>query len=574
MHSQSSIDSEWGNESPPRISPSRKQITTPVRDALTRQVEQSTERRRRARRDKTVKASADSVTALYREESDQLVRDFNQILIRSNRDLTERLDLTVERHAKIHQDKLLQAAAEHDRVRQFAEREKLRVFLEEEQIRLKKEEQQQREIARLKQEKARQEEEARQRVLQQKLKEEEAARKAAEQAKQIRDAEARAKAEKEEALAAQKQKAEREEAERKAKEQAEKTKAQQAQVALPVTQAATVPIPVPSQSASSTQRSNAEREAVHQQYLDLHKRLKAYRDWMTTEGKKIPALKSLVGDSRRELRIKAGQITTDRNNSKATIFAIRQVLNKAKETGNLLSQDIRPFIISHPIPPLADESEAQFPALLLYLLHMFAKFILAQFISEAGKDDGKILQEIGLIAASIFADPVYTWNGIPLVDLMLAKYHRVCPVLFGIYGREDTVRGRERLGWLSVDGKSRSTNDHHQRMLGLSSGFAALTLRAFKNHPAIPMSAYWRAVAVVVDTPPADLTTTHMVVLKGLLRDYAAKFIEFYGGTALALLRASVIEVPKRAPPAATEGANLLKVLPDLWKRGLFLTVE
>lgn len=570
LHSQSSVDSEWGNESPPRISPSSKRLsTTPVRDAITRQLEQSTERRRRARRDKSVQASADNFTELHREQGAQLLRDFNQMLIRHNHETTQRLDSTFEEHRKIHKEQLLHAAAEHDRVREFAERERLRVFLEEEKIRLEKEEEQRREIARLQQEKARKEEEARQRILEQKLKEEEAARKAAEQARKIREAEARAKAEKEEALAAEKQKAERDEAERKAKEQAEQAKIQQAKVA----QVAPTAVPSSSQQAS-LDPSIAEREAIHQQYLDLHKRLKEFRVYITTEGKNIPALKALIGDARRELRTKVGQITTERKNSKATIFKIREILTKAKETQHLLSQDIRPFIISHPIPPLANESDLQVAGLFIYLLHMFSKFILAQFISEAGKEDGKILQEIGLIAASIFADQAYTFHGVPLVDMLLAKYHRVCPVLFGIYGPENTVRGRERLGWLSVDGKSRSTNDHHQRMQGLSSGFAALTLRAFRHQPAIPISAYWRAATVVVNTPTADLTTTHLVVLKGLLRDYAGKFIEFYGGTAKSFLHAATIELPKRAPPAATEGANLLKVLPDVWKRSILLTIE
>ncbi|KAF2197857.1 GLE1-domain-containing protein [Delitschia confertaspora ATCC 74209] len=588
MRTATSVDSMWFGGSPSRFSPSSKNLRTPPRDALQRQLDQSTERRRHSRRYSPRQAIQSSP---YSEQSEQLVRDFNQILLRTTDIFSQELDTAAAERAREHSEELARADREHTRIREYAEREAEIVRLREEEEQRKKEEEQRAELERIRQAKARLEAEARQRILEAKLKEEEAARKAAEQAKQLKEAEDRVKAHKERELAAQKQKAEKEEADRKAKEAAEKAKAeqlkaeqakaaeiraqqtQQAQPAQPVQPVEDAPRPTPAPSSApvpASQSSTAPDEATHQKFLDLHKKLKDFRKWAVVEAKKVAVTEKLIGDSRRELRVRTGQITADRNASKATIAKIRDILTTAKTTGSL-TVDVRPFIISQPIPQLANEAEAQYPAVLLYLLNTFSKAILNQFISEASKDDGKILQEIGLIAASIFADEQYFWKGISLVDVMLAKYHRTCPVLYGIYGNENTAAGRQRLGWLGIDGVPHQVNVHNQRMLGLSSGFAALTLRASKARPPIPMSEYWRAIANILNTPSGDLTSTHYIAMRGLIREYAAKFINFYGQAAIAVLRVAVAEFPKRAPPKADDAANMLAVLHDVWEKTVLL---
>jgi nucleoporin GLE1 len=277
-------------------------------------------------------------------------------------------------------------------------------------------------------------------------------------------------------------------------------------------------------------------------------------------------LKGPVGDLRRDMRRTTGQVTVKREDSKVVITKLREIIRRARDVGGP-TVDIRQFIISHPLPTLADEREAQYPAILLYAFICFEKTVLKQFESEAIHDDGRIVQELGAIAASLFVDKEFAWKGIPLTDLLLAKFHRVCPLLFGISGDMRSPAGMARLGLLPLGdtGAYLSTNDYQQRMQGMGAGYAAITLRAVAA-PALPISEYWRALASLCNTPPEKISAGHYLVAKGLVKDSARKVIGFYGAQGRALLRQATIVLPGRAPQNLSETANLLSVLPDHWK--------
>lgn len=153
----------------------------------------------------------------------------------------------------------------------------------------------------------------------------------------------------------------------------------------------------------------------------------------------------------------------------------------------------------------------------------------------------------------------------PLIDLLLAKYHRACPILFGISGHMNTKDGQARLGWVPISGSDPTVIEYNQRMQGLASGYAAMSLRHVAI-PAIPMSEYWRAVSSICNTAPQNLYSGHFMVLKGLIRDFARRFITFYGAQAIGVLRKAAIVLPSRAPQRAADTASLVKVLPDVWK--------
>ncbi|KAF2189612.1 hypothetical protein K469DRAFT_44087 [Zopfia rhizophila CBS 207.26] len=575
MHTTSSFGSSWIDGSLSRHSPSRNGVVTPAQDGARRSIDRSEERKHRSRRE-TIDMDA------FESPSRQIVLEFSQMLIKSDRDFNERLDLAAAEHAKVHNEQLSKAALEHERVRERAERERQRILLEQEQLRLKQEEEQRREIERLQreveQEKTKQEAEARQRSLEAKRREAEAARQKSEQERQIHEADAKLKAQREQQEAARRRKAEQEEADRKAKETTEKAQSQTTLQSARTPQISSAPVSTPTPAASTAvnqptpaEASSPDREELHAKYLELHQRMKNFRKSFIAEAKQFPAIAKLPGEGRREMRLRLGQITADRAASKTTIARIRRTLDEAKMI-NGPTVDLRPWIVSQPLPALSD-AEAQYPSLLLFILLNFVKMVVKQFDQEAANEDGKIIQEIGLIAASILADPKYMWNDVPLVDLLLAKYHRACPILFGIHGSTSTADGQARLGWLA--NAAPTANAYNQRMRGLGSGYASLSLRAFaSNRPAIPMSEYWRAVASICNTPSQHLYSGHFMVLKGLVGDYAAKFIGFYGAPAKALLRKAVIELPSRAPTRAADAANLLRVLPDVWKTTLHLSLE
>lgn len=499
------------------------------------------------------------------------------MLLRSDAEFTERLDKTAAENAQAYQEQLLMAAAEHEKVRTEAELEKKRSDEEEAARQREREAKVRREVERLEAEKAR---EARERELEAKKREAEAARQAAEHQRKLKEAEAKAKAQKEEEEAARRKKLEQEEEARKAQVAADeaKAKAEALKQPLPPTQAPASKAPVSSLLATSSTAAaasassagpttstaaSADVEIIHTKYMELHRRMKEFwkpfKKECATPGN---PMKALVGDLRRDMRKCISQVSTSRQDSKLIITKLRALFATARNAGGP-TVDIRPFIISREIPPISDDSQAQYPAILLYAFICFEKFVIKQFASEAANDDGRVTIELGAIAASLLMDKDLVWNGVPLIDLILAKYHSACPILFGVRGDMKTVDGMRRLGCFSA-GQQIPTNDYHERMLGLGRGFAAMSLRLVVA-PAIPLSEYWRLVARLCNTPEDAIYTGHFYVLKGLVRDHVKKIVQLYGRPGMALLRYACSAFPKRAPARAKAAAGIVSCLPDVW---------
>lgn len=188
---------------------------------------------------------------------------------------------------------------------------------------------------------------------------------------------------------------------------------------------------------------------------------------------------------------------------------------------------------------------------------------MAQFVDEASANP-KAADPVGIVASHIFALPDFRWQGSSLIDILLAKMHVVAPVIFGIYGPEDTVQGKTRLGWWREDGQSEGPfvpqQRHFERMTGLGSGFAAISLRNYekaKVENPYPDRHYWEALAKVTNVPPSEMTQTHFVILKGLIENYESKFIGFYGGAALAALRLVLVELPSKVTSPSVASKSL-----------------
>jgi nucleoporin GLE1 len=547
MNTTASFGSSFMEGSPSRQSPSRNAVRTP-RGSIVRDP--------------------------YDSPSRQLALEFSLKLTLSDREFNERLDQAAAERAKHHERQLDRAAEEHQKVLRGAELEVQRIALEEEQARSRREEEQQQEIERLKRLKAQQEADAQQRALEARQREEEAARQAAEHQRKLQETEARLKVQREQEAAAERQKKEQEEADRRAKDAAEKARAQPAppQARQPAPLSAPLTAPTSTSAAPrapAAPATTAHADQIHAKYLELHARMKEFRVAFANQHKqKGSPLKAPVGDTRRNIRLRLGQINTDRKDSVAAIKKLREdSFNVALSTPGP-TVDIRPYLISQDIPQLANEAEAQYPAFLLYLWICFEKFVLKQFEKEAASSDGRTIQEIGLIAASLLADQRYMWKGIPLTDIVVAKLHRICPLLFGVRGTMSTMEGRARLGWLPIDKAEPNEEQYGQRMRGLGAGYAALSLRSFNaKAPAIPMSEYWRAVVSICNTPAEHLWPGHFAILYGLLRDYHKKFLTFYGAQARGVLRRATYDLPARAPPRCKDAAGPVSVLPLGWKK-------
>lgn len=485
----------------------------------------------------------------------------------SDRNFNEKLDLAAADRAKLHAEQLALAANQHTKVRRGAELEVERIKLAFEVAETKRQEAQRREVERLKEEKVQQDLEAQRKLAEAKQRAVESVRRSQEVRKKIEEAEATLKAQKDQEAAAEQQKKLQDEAKLKATEAAAAT--QKAQDQQKPQQASTQPVAAPQTSTVSKPAPNtqgpANVEDIHQKYLELHLRMKKFRVEFWNEHKKPQSpLKQPVGDARRAIRTRLGQINIDRKDSVAAIKRLRtECFDMAMTTPGPMV-DIRPFIISHQIPQVSNANEVLYPAFLLYVWICFEKFLLKQFEKEAANEDGRIIQEIGLIAASLLGDQKYMWNGIPFTDILLAKLHRSCPPLFGIRGTMDTAAGRLRLGFLPTS----TVDTYNQRLRGIGAGFAAMSLRTFAaKAPAMPISEYWRAIVSICNTPPEHLWPGHFALLSGLIRDYYKKFLAFYGVPARGVLRRATVDLPARAPARCRDAAGTVSVLPESWKK-------
>lgn len=212
-----------------------------------------------------------------------------------------------------------------------------------------------------------------------------------------------------------------------------------------------------------------------------------------------------------------------------------------------------------------DPNNAELPSLFLYLVNQLAKCVIKQFISESSANT-KTADPIGVLVATVFSAPELHWCGESLIDILIAKFHVVCPVLFGARGNEETKQGREALGYQRAGDGHISPANHYTRQVGLAAGFAAVTLRDFsrskKTNP-YPMRHYWEAFAGIVNTAVKDLSTTQCVVLKAMVENYEQRFLLFYGHAGMAALRLALVDIPENAKASgnSTPGVNLLDVL-------------
>ncbi|KAF2496101.1 GLE1-domain-containing protein [Lophium mytilinum] len=587
-HSSGSMESAY---SPP----SRSSSQSPIRyayDSPTRQIYAETDRRRRRSNQRALE--------MIDSPSRQLMVEFGQMMLHSEAIHNLRLDQATADYVKPQQEILAAAATQHARLLRYAEGE-LRIELmelerqriEAEIMQARRDEAKRIELLRIERQK---EDEAR----------EEQKRAAAEQReKELREQQLKAEQEKEarrvaELEAEQQRQAAQAEADRQAKaaadaEAAEKARqaALQAQQSQQASQAPTATAPVaiaqhpqlsPSTlTATLLERKTAElaaREAEHKRYLDLHKALKIFRNDVEAHNKDHAQDPNALGTIRRRVTAEAGKVSANKAANAKAAAAVREILREgvSAKFSYMSTVDVRKYIV-RPIPAISQDSEAQYPTMLLYLLNILAKRIVNQFVSEGIKDYNPI-DPLGLMAVSIFSDDEFKWKGVSLFDLVLAKLHAQCAVLFGIYGKENTEQGRKRLGWRREGGEYDDPTTYMDRVRALGAGFASMTLRQFnKKIPPIPAIEFWRALECIINVPSEEVTATHYYVLQGMLKGFVEKLIIQFGPEALVAVKMAVIDFPKRVTEktpnadSVRTAARTVEVLADVWKRDLGLTL-
>ncbi|KAG8158905.1 hypothetical protein KVR01_011348 [Diaporthe batatas] len=314
----------------------------------------------------------------------------------------------------------------------------------------------------------------------------------------------------------------------------------------PSTSTAAAPTP-------SAQSAPVPQDARRQRAVEIHKNLKQLRAAIASQSLQNKALKAKAGDLRRQLRKVIGQLSLDKDGNRVVMQKVTVVLKEAlaNEAG---SQMVDPsLVVFTPRQPVEGAMHnAELPSLFLFVLNHLAKAIINQFINEAASNT-KTADPVGVCAAAVFSDPTFQWRGQTLIDVLIAKFHVVCPVLFGARGSEKSEQGRDLVGW-----KRRGTAwvpeaEHLDRMTGLAAGYAAIALRDFskaKKQNPYPMPHYWESMAKIVNTPPQQMSATQCVVLRAMIDHHEARFLQFYGSAAIAALRLALVDFPAAAAKA------------------------
>lgn len=234
------------------------------------------------------------------------------------------------------------------------------------------------------------------------------------------------------------------------------------------------------------------------------------------------------------------------------------------------SVDIRQFI-AFPPEHIANSDENKVPSLLIYCLNIFSKCLIASLITEASVNQNHA-EPVGILAAQIFSTETFVYKGVPMSDILWAKYHAKCPGLWGIYGgQENTEAGRVAVGWHRTEsgGPFVSEQEHADRMTALGAGFAAITLRKFGRNKRLnpfPNRIFWYAVHKILSIPLDDMQETHVILLGAILRSSAPRVVEFFGHFGMVLMRRAIVDVPNGLPRQTT-AVSQLRLLRDLYKR-------
>ena len=525
--------------------------------------------------------------------SRQLLWELGRLAVSTQEDFYAHLDRESHEREALHQQALAAATAKHENVRRTAEQYRERLEEQIEAERKRREDEQQRELEELRRQKVERDIDERKRDVERakmieieekriaevkKLEDEAVDRRNAERERQ--DAETVKRREEERKKAAQK----------KDEIVAAEVRAREADIAsqkarsAPISQApvsAPAPITPAHQSTPVTQPvQDIRSEAEHSRYLEIHGALKELRKFMTAQAKQNARLKEAMGDMRREIRKSVGQLRDGKGANRIQVLLsvlarstpadvpikLQTTIDTLKKAATLTEPqvDVTAFLA---YPPQVDDHDG--PALLVYLLNIFAKAMVAQFINEAGVKP-LIADNLGTVASHIFALDNFRWKSISLIDVLIAKFHVVCPVLFGIHGSEGTVAGKQRLGWWREEGGGAFVPEqrHFERMTGLGAGFAGISLKNYEKARAqnpYPDNNYWTSLAHITNVSPQEITQTHFVVLKAMIENFEAKFLHFFGDAAIAALKLGLIELPRRSPPSVA--AKSLAGLVDVLKR-------
>jgi len=313
-------------------------------------------------------------------------------------------------------------------------------------------------------------------------------------------------------------------------------------------------------------------ERVHGEYIALYRKIKAWKngywDHIRAEAKthKNPQIKEAVGDARRLIKTEVGkQSYGDKDVNRMAINKIKACLQEFLKSPTPVVGIRVP--INEFLPPslqLDDNNAATITDQAAYLLCALTQQVVKIFTSYVHGAPERA-EPVGTMLASIFAQPELQFQRSDgttqsLFPIFLAKYHRVCPALFGITADQSTAAGKQKMGWALLPAASDdqpkttfvSEQTHYDRMTGLAIGYSSFGLRNFSatsNKNPYPPTHFWKSLAQIINLPPNQVQPTHVCVLRHMFGHGGIyRFLLFFGSVGVAVLREAFVEFPKRLP--------------------------
>ena len=311
---------------------------------------------------------------------------------------------------------------------------------------------------------------------------------------------------------------------------------------------------------------------IHQEYIALYHSIKTWKNnyWENIRAlakeHKNPQIKEAIGDARRLIKVEVGkQSYGDKDVNRMSITKIRACLRELLESPTPVIGTRLP--VNNFLPPslkLDDNDAATITDRAAYFLCILTQQVVKIFTSYVHGSPERA-EPIGTMLASIFAQPELQFprsDGTTqsLFPVFLAKYHRVCPALFGITADQSTSAGKLKMGWALLPSENDngqkntfiSDDRHYDRMKGLAIGYSSFGLRNFSstaNKNPYPPTHFWRSLAQIVNLPPNQVQPTHVCVLRHMFGHGGIyRFFLFFGAVGVAVLREAFIEFPRRLP--------------------------
>lgn len=499
--------------------------------------------------------------------------EWGRLHVQERRQHNENADSYENACATEHNIKIEQVANDREKVRHEAEAVLRRFYQEQEEERKRQEEEQRRK----EEEKKRQEAERKLREEEERLRLQREAEQKAERERQLaQEKERLQKAEQDRKQAEQDRLAQEQEQQRLAEADKQQRAAEQRK-----TDEENKKAEVARQQAAqhaADKEAISSPEVIHREYVTLYYNLKKwsndYWDELRSASKthKNPSIKEEIGDTRRLIKSEIGKLSFhDKEVNKmatdklkislgALLRKTTPVIGKQLPINNFLPSSLQ----------LSDNNQTTISDMAAYFLVFLTKQVIKIFTSYVHSGPERA-EPIGIAVSSIFALPElqYARPDQPdsrqnLFPIFLAKYHHVCPALFGVTAPsghdQSTSQGKRALGWqlaaANEEGQPKTTfvseQTHYDRMKGLAIGYSSIALRNYAassmTNP-YPPKNFWKSLAMIVNLPVDKVSPTHACVLRFMFgHGGVGRFLLFFGSVGVAVLREAFVEFPKRLP--------------------------